>query len=247
MGKVTVVGGKVGMEVPLTGILASDIAVGSTVKLLENGNPAEYLVVNKGIPSNSSLYDASCDGVWLLRKSIHSKRVWHSSGGIGFENSEIASYLNGDFLSMLGEVEQKAIKQVKIPYSTYATTNTNNITVVSGTNGLSTKIFLLSCHEVGLGTVSSSGIPADGAKLDYFVSGDTSSAQSVRIGYLDGTALSWWLRSRYHRNNGYAWAVHRLGTYESPYSWNEGGVRPAFILPHAAVFDEETMLLKGVA
>ena len=47
---------------PIGGILASDLAVGSSVYLMENGAAAEYLVVNQGVPSNSSLYDASCDG-----------------------------------------------------------------------------------------------------------------------------------------------------------------------------------------
>lgn len=47
---------------PSAGILASDLAVGDIVKLTENGTPVEYIVVNQGIPGNSSLYDSSCDG-----------------------------------------------------------------------------------------------------------------------------------------------------------------------------------------
>ena len=58
MGHVTVVGG-CRAKAPLTGILASTLPVGSTVKLMENGAADEYLVVNQGIPSNSSLNDAS--------------------------------------------------------------------------------------------------------------------------------------------------------------------------------------------
>ena len=46
---------------PIKDILASDLVVGSTVKLMENGVSTEYLVVNKGKPSGSSLYDDSCD------------------------------------------------------------------------------------------------------------------------------------------------------------------------------------------
>ena len=41
-------------------------AIGSIVKLKENGTLVDYIVVHKGRPS--SIYDASCDGVWLLRK-----------------------------------------------------------------------------------------------------------------------------------------------------------------------------------
>lgn len=47
---------------PSATILASDLAVGDIVKLTENGTPVEYIVVNQGIPENSSLYDSSCNG-----------------------------------------------------------------------------------------------------------------------------------------------------------------------------------------
>ena len=47
---------------PSTDILASDLAVGDIVKLMENGTPVEYIVVNQGKPYDSSLYDDSCDG-----------------------------------------------------------------------------------------------------------------------------------------------------------------------------------------
>ena len=47
--------------------LLGQVAVGSIVKLNENGSPTNYIVVNQGIPGNSPLYDASCNGTWLLR------------------------------------------------------------------------------------------------------------------------------------------------------------------------------------
>ena len=75
MGKVMISGVAPQMKAPvISGILASDLAVGSSVYLMENGVATEYLVVNQGIPSGSSLYDSSCDGTWLLRKDIYEKR-----------------------------------------------------------------------------------------------------------------------------------------------------------------------------
>ena len=44
---------------PISGILASDLAVGSVVKLMEGGVATDYLVVNQGKTSGSSLYDRS--------------------------------------------------------------------------------------------------------------------------------------------------------------------------------------------
>ena len=43
-------------------------AVGSVVKIKENGTRVNYLVVHQGKPS--SIYDESCNGTWLLRQDI---------------------------------------------------------------------------------------------------------------------------------------------------------------------------------
>ena len=89
MGKVIMSGIVPPLVAPITGILASDLAVGSVVKLMENGAAAKYRVVNQGKPSGSSLYDDSCDGTWLLRKDIKEKRQWNSSDVNDYENSLI--------------------------------------------------------------------------------------------------------------------------------------------------------------
>ena len=128
------------------GILASYLSVGSTVKLMENNTAVEYLVVNQGIPSSSSLYDSSCNGTWLLRKDAHSQRVWDISLVNIYETSVINTWLNGDFFNSLGTVEQATIKQVKIPYRKNGGSGGTDQT---GSNGLSCKIFLLSGYEVG--------------------------------------------------------------------------------------------------
>ena len=109
MGHVTVVGG-CRAKAPSTGILASALPVGSVVKLMEGGAAVEYLVVNQGIPENSSLYDASCDGTWLLRKDIHSNRQWDPNNVNKYESSAINTWLNGEFFITLGSAEQAAIK-----------------------------------------------------------------------------------------------------------------------------------------
>ena len=116
MGRVMMSGIVPTLKAPVTGILASSLAVGTTVKLMEGGTAVEYLVVNQGIPSNSNLYDASCDGTWLLRKDIHSKRQWNTSDENAYAASAINTWLNGDFFNSLGSIEKAAIKQVKIPY-----------------------------------------------------------------------------------------------------------------------------------
>lgn len=243
MGRVTVVGG-CRAKAPSTGILASSLAVGSTVKLMENGTAVEYLVVNQGIPSNSSLYDASCDGTWLLRKDIYENRAWHSSNVNNLENSTIHSYLNSTFLNLFESNIQEAIKQVKLPYRKGGGSGGTN---QSGANGLSTKIFLLSGYEVGFTTSDNSYFPVDGAKLSYFESGTGSSALNKRKANLNGSATFWWLRSPYTSGTISVWYVRPDGRYNNYYASNSLGIRPALVLPGNALFDGKTMLLKGVA
>lgn len=243
MGHVTVVGG-CRAKAPSTGILASSLAVGTTVKLMEGGTAVEYLVVNQGIPSNSNLYDASCDGTWLLRKYIHSERQWNSSNVNDYANSTINTWLNGDFFNSFGSVEQAAIKQVKIPYRA---DGGSGGTDQSGANGLPAKIFLLSGYEVGWTTSDDGDFPVDGAKLDYFTSGTTTSANNKRIAYLSGTDTIWWLRSPSTDNAGRVWFVRSDGDYGDYGASDSDGIRPALILPKTALFDTSTLILKGVA
>ena len=241
MGRVIMSGIVPTLKAPSTGILAQDIAVGSVVKLMEGGTAVEYLVVNQGIPSNSNLYDASCDGTWLLRKDIHSKRQWYTSNINEYESSAINTWLNGEFFNTLGSAEQAAIKQAKIPYRK---NGGSGGTDQSGANGLLCKIFLLSGYEIGFTTSDSSNFPVDGVKLDYFDA--NSGGNSKRIAYLDSSATAWWLRSPYTNYTNYVWYVGSDGDYIGDIASISHGIRPALILPSNALFDEATKLLKGV-
>lgn len=229
---------------PISGILASDLAVGSSVYLMENGVATEYLVVNQGKPSGSSLYDDSCDGTWLLRKDCHSTRQWHSSDVNDYKNSDIHAWLNGDFFNLFGYVEQNSINQVKIPY----VDGTGGSSVSSGANGLPAKIFLLSSYEVGFTQSDVYYLPIDGSKLEYFESGLTSTANEKRIGKLNGEGKGWWTRSPNNNIRTSSIDVGYNGSYSNDVcTYSNSCCRPALILPSTAVFDETTMLLKGVA
>lgn len=234
MGFATVAGGARATK-PVTGILASDLAVGSVVKLMEDGTPVEYLIVNQGIPSNSNLYDSSCNGTWLLRKYIHSLRQWNSSDTTDYGNCSVNTWLNGDFFNALGRVEQSVIKQVKIPY--YDWNGGNN------TSNLSCKVFLLGGCEAGWAKVSY--FPTDGAKVDYFIEGEGEIANDKRIAYLNSNRREdWWLRSPSTNYDSV-----RYVTFEGEYTFNPAsdsyGVRPVLILPFTAKFDKDTLILKG--
>lgn len=241
MGKVIMSGIVPLLKAPVTGILAQDIAVGSTVKLIESGTAVEYLVVNQGIPENSSLYDASCDGTWLLRKDIHSNRAWNSSDVSTYASSAINTWLNGDFFNTL--TSGNAVKQVKIPYCTGGGTSTVN----SGANGLSVRAFLLGGYELGLRTSDNSNFPVDGAKLSYFDTGMGTSANNKRIANLNGAASVWGLRSPWKDDTNFVWDIASNGEILYGVATGTYGIRPALVLSKTALFDETTLILKGVA
>lgn len=214
-------------------IRSGDLEVGQEVLLHENGVPANYLVVHQGLPSD--LYDASCEGTWLLRKDIYENRQWHSSNMNDYANSTIHSYLNSTFLNLFDANIIEAIKQVKIPY---VNGTGSGGSVDSGANGLSCKIFLLSGYEAGFRTSDNQYFPVDGAKLSYFDAGTGSSANNKRIAYLNNSATFWWLRSPYTGNTSGVWYVHSGGNYSSLYASSTYGIRPALILLYDFTFQE---------
>lgn len=200
------------------------MSVGSTVKLKLGGTARDFLVVHQGLPS--SMYDSSCNGTWLLLKDIYTTRAWDSSNN-DYKNSDIHSYLNGTFLNLFDNDIKNAIKQVKIPYQNGTGSGGS---VASGANGLSCKIFLLSGYELGWTTSDNSYFPRDGAKLSYFSSGTSSSANNKRIAKYNGSATYWWLRSPLTLDTGHVWYVLSNGGYSYWYYSNTCGVRPALVL-----------------
>ena len=202
----------------------SDLEIGQMIKLNLNGTPWEWLVVHQGLPS--SIYDASCDGTWLLMNDIYEKRVWDSGNINKYESSDIHAYLNNTFLNLFDSNIKDTIKQVKIPYRK---NGGSGGTDQSGANGLSAKIFLLSGYEVGWTTSDSSYFPVDGEKLDYFTA--SSGGNSKRIANFNGSSDYWWLRSPLAVNTKYVWRVDSGGGYRNSYASNSFGIRPAIILP----------------
>lgn len=217
-----------------TGTAAGDIDVGATVKINENGQAVDYLVVHQGLPS--SMYDASCEGTWCLRKDIAESRQWNSSNVNDYANSTINAYLNGDWLNRYDPEVAEAIKQVKIPYragSGYGKT------VTSGASGLSAKIFLLSSTEVSF---NHDYMPTnEGAELSYFAGCADNGADNKRIAYLNSSATGWWLRSPYCNSNvgsPYALFVLSYGNWNYNNCSLSFGIRPTLILPYSFKFQE---------
>ncbi len=206
--------------------------VGSVVKIKVNGTLRNFIVVHQGKPS--SIYDASCDGTWLLMEDIYETRQWHSSNVNDYANSTIHSYLNSTFLNLIDANIRAQIKQAKIPYRPGSGTSQS---VNSGANGLSAKIFLLSDREVGY-TQSNVNqyIVNDGAKLSYFQDGN---GTTEKIAKLNGSATRWWLRSPYTSVSTDAWYVNSSGNAYGGSCALTYGVRPALILPSTLLVSDD--------
>lgn len=204
----------------------SELPVESLLKIKEDGVPVNYLVAHQGKPS--SIYDASCDGTWLLRQDIAEERKWDADRNNTLESSDIRAYLNGTWINRYDANIKNAIKQVKIPYRQNGGSGGTDRT---GANGLPCKIFLLSGYEVGWTTSADPHFPVDGAKLSYFTSGTSSAANNKRIAKLNGNNTDWWLRSPSTDGTKSVWYVLSNGDFNNGYAINSDGVRPALILP----------------
>ena len=206
-------------------------SVGSIVKIKVNGASKDFIVVQQGNP-NTSTYDSSCAGTWLLMKDIYTTSTFGNSNS--YKDSSIHTYLNGTFYNLIDSNIRAAIKQVKIPYQNGTGSGGS---LATGSNGLSTKVFLLSGYEVGWTTSDNGYFPKDGVRLAYF--GNNSSGNSKRIAYNGSSAAVWWLRSPSADGTYYVW---RVGSDGSSSYWdysNSCGVRPAFILPSTLVVSDD--------
>lgn len=219
--------------------LASEYSVGDILNLEDtNGQLIEYVVVNQGIP-DSSLYDSSCDGTWLLRRNLGEESIFGSTNA--FSRSTLLNYLKNTVYSSFSQKVKNSIKTVKIPYT--ATSGSN--TVSSGANGLSCNCFALSCAELGFRPEDSDSYRIyvnDGAKLAYFECGKTSSAKSKRLA-LGQAEQSAFYHTRSQKGNGSKTGVLCIGysgsaSYGS--SLNKYNVRDAIVLNKNTVFNENT-------
>nr|DAG59328.1 MAG TPA: hypothetical protein [Caudoviricetes sp.] len=236
MGKVIMSGIVPLLSVPVRSVEISALATGSIVKTNVDGVLTEFVVVNHGVPGNSSLYGDGCDGTWLLMKNIYNTQKYHTSAMSTFNSSTLCTWLNDEFLNLFTSEVQSAISTVNIPYGYY-----NSSTAFSGDYGLICKIFLLSCYELGL-TKNDINIPEDGVKLSYFTTGETASANAKRVAQYNNAAYEYWTRTPYRSTKGYPVYISTTGGSASQdKATYTKGVRPAFVLPSSTQINSNTM------
>ena len=213
-------------------VTLGNISVGGSVFLVVKGVPTEFIVVHQGLPS--SVYDSSCDGTWVLAKDIYTLRPYDSTDN-DYANSDIHAWLNGTFYGQLDSDTQSVVLQAKIPYIKGVSTS-ESAALMTGANGLSSKVFLLSNSEISSSYASTiaSGTVKQGSILNYF-SADTN---TLRIAYYDGAASFWWLRGPYGNYAESAAIVQDTGSPKKNLKvYNDYGIRPAMILDPSLMVD----------
>lgn len=223
-------------------IRLSGAAVGSVINIPINGIVREFILVHQGNP-NSSIYDSSCNGVWLLAKECSKEASWGSNQNM-YETSSIHQYLNGEFFSGIDSKVQSHVKTIKIPYRKGGADGSDQ----TGSNGLETKAFIPSMHELGHTHDYYAGkIPVDGACLAYFLQGDSDEAVALRKATLDGMPIAFWQRTQIHTPIApKSWANYtdEGGGWDSAYVTTSLGIRPILILDGSGLWlDEDGNLL----
>lgn len=199
-----------------------NVAVGTVLKLNENGSPQNYIVVHQGLPA--SMYSNSCNGTWLLRQDIYSTGEWGDapaySGLIKKYDSDI----------------QSVIKTVKVPYHDagwYSWVHT-------GEQGYQCQLFSLSNDETG--DTGNFDDAVDGTKLSYFISGDTTSAKNRRLAKYNGRNDNWWTRSPMSEDR--ALYVSYDGAVSNSQMIDDSvGYRPAMVMPQNLIVDDNNNIL----
>ena len=83
--------------------------------------------------------------------------------------------------------------------------------------------------------------------MDYFISGNTSSAQQRRVANLNGSATGWWLRSPGTSSTYYVWNVLSGGGCSGWDASDSCGVRPALVLPSTLLVSDDGSITTNTA
>ena len=183
-------------------------AIMSTVKLKENGVLVEFYVAKHN-------YESGLNGsgrTLLVRKDCYDQRQWHGSNVNAYATSAIDTWLNGTYKNLLDADIRAAMGTTKF-YYTPGNGNTTKTT-------LERAVFLLSATELGQ---THTYLNAEGTALE--------GANTLKIAYLNGSAVVQWTRSPLTNNTDGAWYLGSSGNLGGGGCSNTYGSRPAFTLP----------------
>lgn len=197
------------------------VAVGTLVKLNENGSPVDFYVAEHD-------YESGLNGtgrVLVVRKDCYDLRAWDADNVNAYATSDIDTWMNGDYKGLFPEEIQTAMGTTEF----YYTPGNGNNTVTT----LERPVFALSLTELGQ---TSSYANTEGSELPI--------ASTLLIAYRNGRATTQWTRSPYTDGTSSAWRLSSSGSIDGNRCSYSRGARPAFTLPSDLfVLDDGTILV----
>lgn len=196
--------------------LLSEKALGSIVKLKENGVAQEFYVAKHGYPTDGN------GRTLLVRRYIYDKRQWNPSNINAYASCTLDSWFNNTYYNLLDADIKAQIAAVAIPY----TPGDGNNSVTT----LSRRVFALSVTELGR-TASYANV--EGSALSI--------ASTLQIAYdSSGSAVSQWTRSPCTDTTTFVCSLSSYGNVSDLYRGAHAlGARPAFTLPSSlSVLDD---------
>lgn len=191
------------------------VAVGSIVKINENGSPVDFYVAKHD-------YESVLNGAGrtlVVRKDCYDDRMWNISRVNAYGESDIDAWFNDGYKELFSQDIQAAIGTTRFYY-----TDVDLIMKI-----LTRAIFALSATELGgAGTY----IHTEGAPLPI--------ASTLKVANMNGAPTPQWTRSPYTSGTTRVWASKTNGDLGHFYC-NEVNCasRPAFTLPASIMVREE--------
>lgn len=204
--------------------LLGQMAVGSIVKINENGTPVDFYVAKHD-------YESELNGAGrtlVVRKDIHSYGQWGTVSDYihGYASNNLDMWLSNTYRDMLDSDIKNAITPISIKY-----TNGNG-----QLDTLSRKFFALSITELGAYIDVAN---TEGSQLPI--------ASTLRIAYYNGNAANQWTRTINKSNYFYPCMVHADGATSYDNLTTSSGMRPAFTLPSTAVVSDDGSIASQIS
>lgn len=193
--------------------------VGSIIKLKENNTLVDFYVCKHN-------YESGLNGngrTLVVRKDCYDQRQWEADNINAYATSDIDTWLNSTYKNLL----DPDIRTVAGTTKFYYTPGNNNNTVTT----LERTCFLLSGTELGQ---THQYMKTEGSALSI--------VDTLKIAYLNGSAVVQWTRSPLTNVTYYVWSLNTNGNLDYYGANYTNGARPALTLPSTlSVSDDGTV------
>lgn len=209
---------------PQAGTPIGELTEGTLITINESGAPVEFYVAKQN-------YEAGLNGdgrTLMVRKNCYNRRQWNSSNINTWANSTMLSWLNSEYKGLFSDGVQSMLGSTIYQY-----------TPGYGNNAVTTRsdaVFLPSMTELGQ-RLSGNWFNTEGSPLPI--------ANTIKIAYLNGAAITQWSRSPYTPNMGNAMCVYQDGTIGGLNCSDTAASRPVFTLPATALIDSSNALIES--